>query len=81
MEKTLESPLDNKEIQPVHPKENQSWVFIARTDAETKAPILWPPDAKGQLIGKTLMLVKTESKRRRESWSIRWLDSIMTQWT
>ena len=44
--KTVESPLDCNEIQPVHPKENQSWVFIARTDAETKAPILWPPDVK-----------------------------------
>ena len=48
--KTLESPLDCKEIQPVHPKGDQSWVFFARTDAET--PILWPPDAKSRLIGK-----------------------------
>ena len=50
LEKTLESPLDCKEIQPVNPKENQSWIFIGRTDAE--APILWPPDAKSQLIVK-----------------------------
>ena len=50
LEKTLESPLDCKEIQPVHPKENQSWVFTGRTDAET--PILWPPDAKNRLTGK-----------------------------
>ena len=50
LEKTLESPLDIKEIQPVHPKGYQSWVFIGRTDAE--APILWPPDAKNPLIGK-----------------------------
>ena len=52
VEKTLESPLDCKEIQPVHPKGNQSWIFIGRTDAEAKAPILWPPDAKHQLTGK-----------------------------
>ena len=50
LEKTLESPLDCKEIQPVHPKGNQSWIFIGRTDAET--PILWPPDTKNQLTGK-----------------------------
>ena len=46
LEKTLESPLDCKEVQPVHPKGDQSWVFIGRTDAEAEAPILWPPDAK-----------------------------------
>ena len=46
LEKTLESPLDCKEIQPVHPKGNQSWIFIGRTDAETETPILWSPDAK-----------------------------------
>ena len=46
LEKTLECPLDCKEIQPVHPKGNQSWVFIGRTDAEAETPILWPPDAK-----------------------------------
>ena len=52
LEKTLESPLDCKEIQPVHPKGNQSWVFIGRTDAEAETPILWPSDAKNWLIGK-----------------------------
>ena len=54
LEKTLESPLDSKEIQPVHPKGNQyiSWIFIGRTDAETETPILWPPDVKNWLIGK-----------------------------
>ena len=52
LEKTLESPLDCKEIQPVNPKGNQSWIFIGRTDAEAVAPILWPPDAKNWLIGK-----------------------------
>ena len=52
LEKTLDSPLDFKEIQPVHPKGDQSWVFIGRTDAEASAPTLWPPDMKSQLIGK-----------------------------
>ena len=52
LEKTLESPLNCKEIQPVHPKGNQSWKFIERTDAEAGTPILWPPDAKSQVIGK-----------------------------
>ena len=52
LEKTLESPLDCKEIQPVHPKETQSWVFIGRTDAEAETPVLWPPEVKNWLIGK-----------------------------
>ena len=52
LEKTLESPLDCEEIQPVHPKGDQSWVFIGKTDAEAEAPILWPPDAKSWLIWK-----------------------------
>ena len=52
LEKTLESPLDCKEIKPVSPKGNQPWIFLGKTDAETEAPILWPPDAKSQLIGK-----------------------------
>ena len=52
LEKNLESPLDYKEIQPVYPKGNQSWIFIGRTDAEAEAPILWPPDVKNWLIGK-----------------------------
>ena len=52
LEETLESPLDCKEIQPVHPKGNQAWIFIGRTDAEAETPILWPPDAKSQLTGK-----------------------------
>ena len=52
LEKTLESPLDCKEIQPVHPKRDQSWVFIGRTDVEAETPILWPPDAKSWLIWK-----------------------------
>ena len=52
LEKALESPLDCKEVQPVHPEGDQSWVFTGRTDAEAEALILWPPDAKNQLIGK-----------------------------
>ena len=52
LEKTLESPLDSKEIRPVHPKGNQSWIFIGRTDAEAEVPTLWPPDAKNWLTGK-----------------------------
>ena len=52
LEKTLKSPLDCKEIQPVHPKGNQSWTFIGRTDAEAKTPIFWPPDVKNLLLGK-----------------------------
>ena len=52
LEKTLESPLDYKEIQPVNPKGNQSWIFIGRTDAEAETPILWPPDAKNWLVRK-----------------------------
>ena len=52
LEETLESPLDCKEIQPVHPKGNKSWIFIGRTDAEAETPILWPPDAKNWLLGK-----------------------------
>ena len=52
LEKTLESPLDGKEIQPVHPKENQSWIFIGRTDAEAETPVLWLPDAGNWRTGK-----------------------------
>ena len=52
LEKTLESPLDSKDIKPVNPKGNQSWIFMGRTDAEAETPILWPPDVKNWLIGK-----------------------------
>ena len=52
LDKTLESPLDSKEIQPVHPKGDQFWILIERTDAEAETPILWPPDAENWLIGK-----------------------------
>ena len=63
LEKTLESPLDCKEIQPVHPKRDQSWVFIGRTHAEAETRILWPPDADS--LEKTLMLGKLEGRRSR----------------
>ena len=52
LEKTLESPLDCKDIKPVNPKGNQSWIYIGRTDVEAETPILWPPDVKNWLIGK-----------------------------
>ena len=52
LEKTLESPLDHKEIQSVNPKGNQSWIFIGKTDAEAETPIFWPPDVKNWLFGK-----------------------------
>ena len=65
LEKPLESPLDCKEIQPFYPKRDQSWMFIGRMDAHAKTPILWPPDAKSWLLGKSLMLGKIEGGRRR----------------
>ena len=65
LEKTLESPLDCKEIQPVHPKGNQSCILIGRTDVEAETPIFWPPDAKADSSEKTLMLGKIEGGRRR----------------
>ena len=73
LEKTLESPLDSKEIKPVIPKGNQPWIFIGRTDAE--APILWPTDVKSDVLKKPLMLGKIEGGRS-VWWSMRWLDSI-----
>ena len=76
LEKSLENLLDCKEIQPVHPKGNQSWIFIGRTDAEPEAPILWPPDVKNWLIGKTLMLRNIEGRRGRGRQRMRWLDGI-----
>ena len=66
LEKTLESPLDCKEIQTVHPKGNQSCIFIGRTDVEAETPILWPPDARADSLEKTLMLGKIEGRRRRD---------------
>ena len=65
LKKTLESPLDCKEIQPVHSKGDQSWVFIGRTDAEVETLVLLPPRVKGWLIGKDLMLQGIGGRRRR----------------
>ena len=76
LEKTFESPLDCKEIQPVHSKGNQFWIFIRRTDAEAEIPILWPPDVKNYSFEKTLMLGKVEGRRRRGQQRMRWLDGI-----
>ena len=73
LEKTLESPLDCKEIQPVHPKGDQSWIFTGRTDAE--APLLWPPDQRADSLKMTLMLEKIEGKRRRGR-QMSWWDGI-----
>ena len=64
LEKTPENPLDCKETQPIHPKGNQSWVFIGRTDVEAEMPITWPPDVKNS-FEKTLMLRKIEGGKRR----------------
>ena len=75
LEKTLESPLDCKEIQPVHPKGDQSWVFIGRTDAEAETPILWPPHARVDSLEKTLMLGGIGGRRRGQQ-RMRWLDGI-----
>ena len=76
LEKTLESPLDCKEIQPVHPKGDQSWVFIGRTDIEAETPILWPPDAKSWLTWKDPDVGKIEGRRRGGKQRMRWLDGI-----
>ena len=77
LEKTLESPLDCKEIQPVHPKGNQSWIFIGRTDAETEAPILWPPIKNNWLIRKDPDAGKDWRQEGRRGWQrVRWLDGI-----
>ena len=76
LEKILESPLDCKEIQPVHPKGDLSWVFIVRTDVEAETPILWPPMRRADSFEKTLMLGKIEGRRRRGRQRMRWLDGI-----
>ena len=73
---TLESPLDYKEIQPVHPKGDQSLVFIGRTDVEAETPVLWPPDVKSWLIWKDPDAGKIEGRRRRGQQRMRWLDGL-----
>ena len=82
LEKTLENPLDFKEIQPVHPKGNQSWIFIGRTDAETETPILGPPDGKNWLTGKRPWCwerLKVGGEGDNSGWD-GWMASL-TQWT
>ena len=76
LEKTLESPLDYKEIQPIHSKGDQFWVFFGRTDVEVETPILWPPHAKSWLIGKDSDAGRDWGRRRRGWQRRRWLDGI-----
>ena len=75
-EKTVERPLDCREIKPVSSKGNQSWIFFGRTDAEAEAPVLWPPDRTTDSLEKTLMLGKIEGRRKRAQQRMRWLDGI-----
>ena len=75
LKKTPDSPLDYREIQPVHPKGDQSWMFIGRTDVEAETLILWPPHAKSDSLEKTLMLGRIGGRRRRGQ-RMRWLDGI-----
>ena len=87
LEKTLESPLNCKEIQPIHPKGDQSWMFIGRTDVETETPILWPPDAKSWLIWKAPDAGKDwgqEEKQTTEDELVQWhhwLNGHGFEWT
>ena len=76
LEKTLESPLDCKEIQPIHPKGDESWVIIGRTDVEAETPVLGHLMQRGDSFEKTLMLGKIEGRRRRGRQRMRWLDGI-----
>ena len=76
LEKTLESPLECKEIQPVHSKGDQSWVFFGRNDAKAETPVFWPSHGSVDSLEKTLMLGGIGGKRRRERQRMRWLDGI-----
>ena len=76
LEKTLKSPLDSKEMKPVNPKGNQSWIFIRRTDADTEAPIFWPFDAKSWLIGKDPDLQKDWRQEEKVQQRMRLLGSV-----
>ena len=76
LEKTLESPLDCKDIQPVHSEGDQSWVFIGGTDAEAETPIVWPLMRRADSFENTLMLGKIEGRRRRGRQRMGWLDGI-----
>ena len=87
LEKTLEGPLDYKEIQPDSPKGNQSWIFTGRTDAEVETPILWPPDMKNWLIGKDPDAGKDWGQEEKETTQYEmvgwhhWLDGCESEWT
>ena len=92
LEKTLESPLDCKEVQPINPKGNQSWIFIGRTDAEAETPIVWPPDAKNWVIGKDwfweILKAGEGDNRRWDGWMVSptlwtwvWVSSRSWWWT
>ena len=76
LEKTLESLFESKEIKTINPNGNHLWIYIGRTEAEAQVTILWPPDAKRQLIEKTPILGKIEGRRRRGWKRMRWLDDI-----
>ena len=76
LEKTLESPLDCKEIQPVHSEGDQSWDFFGRNDAKAETPVLWPPHGRVDSLEKTLMLGGIGGRRRRGRQRMRWLDGI-----
>ena len=76
LERTLESPLDCKEIQPVHSEGDQPWDFFGRNDTKAETPVLWPPHAKIGSLEKTLMLGGIGGRRRRGQWGMRWLDGI-----
>ena len=76
LEKTLESPLDFKEIQPVHPKGNQHWLFVGRTDAEAETLMFWPSDAKSQFIGKDPDAGKDWGQKEKGVQRMRWLYGI-----
>ena len=76
LEKTLESPLDCKEIKPVNPKGDQPWIFIGRTLAEAETPIFWPPNAKSQLIRRDLDSGKDWRQKEKQAGEMRWLDMV-----
>ena len=76
LEKSLESPLDCKEIQPIHSKGDQPWVFFGRNDAEAETPVLWPPHARVDSLEKTLMLGGIGGRRRRGRQRMRWLHGM-----
>ena len=76
LEKTLESPLECKEIQPVHSEGDQPWVFFGRNDAKAETPVLWPPHGRVDSLEKTLMLGGIRGRRRRGQQRMRWLNGI-----